>query len=271
MAGKTPMLKTLILDRVLLTAGSGNSPPRAWPHLERLSLGSELFCVDIDWDCFGPQLRVLDLACFNHGLEVTNTHALNEPARSALARLKRLEFVRIDCKNLALEATKWLIKPSCISRTLRGLVLSTSRDMRTAQEGICFDMLDFINNEDITTMGLLDFGFENIQSYLHSKTGKPFVECVTRFPNVHTVLAYPERYEGHELVIEALVRLAANHGVIKTIYQNCLRGVQRDRILALAKEYGVEVIDRPREWPFPPHLFEAPYHKDCLGVPGNWR
>ncbi len=106
------------------------------------------------------------------------------------------------------------------------------------------------------SLGMSNFRWPDSLSYLSAYTGRRFVEWVDRFPAVQTVAAYPQNFDTAGEVILSLVE----RGRVKTIYESCLSGVTRDKVLGLAKEQGVTIVHTRN--PYRPAVFPWPERKE---------
>ena len=145
-----------------------------------------------------------------------------------------------------------LLGPSVEKRKLRGFDLKYMTTVWDTEDIIGLSSFDFLHKEDIEALGLSNFVFpypdRPAPSGRASADAQSFLDWVSSFPNLHTVFAYPFELDGARFAIEGLVKLG-----IKTIYTDCLIGVERDRIMKLAKDKGVTIIhavrdDSPRFW-----------------------
>ena len=93
-------------------------------------------------------------------------------------------------------------------------------------------------SDKLQTFGLSEFIFEDTDSYNDLFTTKPLLDVLSKFPSVHTVAAYPGAYARCADVIKALL----SHKGIRRIYQDCLMGVDRDLVMEMAREKGIEVL-----------------------------
>ena len=157
-----------------------------------------------------------------------------------LERFGNLEYFRcsegIDLGHITM--LRDFLRPSVQNHKLRGLEL---KYLPHAAE-VCTPLsaLNFLCKEDIVDLGLTSFRFPD--PYFRGGENQSSLEWLQTFPNLQTVAIYPYNTEGRHYVVEGLVRVG-----IKTIYQDCLFGVERDRIMALAEENGVTIIHRPAD------------------------
>ena len=79
--------------------------------------------------------------------------------------------------------------------------------------------LSFTFSEHITTLGLRDFEWSNTADYYSAFNPKPFLEWLDRFPNVHTVRAYPGPIADSLILFMELLKRSDR---VKVIYQDSL-------------------------------------------------
>jgi hypothetical protein len=238
--------------------------PAVWTRLQSLTLGP-LRPRENTWLVEDlPGLTVLDISR-KSGFNFTTWDPVD--ATEVVRQAPRLEYFRYG--GATSDEVLLFIEPALRSGTLKAVDLQmpsrgsisvhrsdggkgqgeTTRPTNDAFESI--DGLDwwFNDKQSITTLGLSNFHFPSVSSY-SSYTGVPFASWVKRFPNVHTVHAYPEKFDGCQDTIRALLLEAPQ---VKTIYQDCLLGVGRDQVLQLASQKGVRIVhsrDRaPGPWP----------------------
>jgi len=201
---------------------------------------------------YTEKLRMLDILMLDEvGAAGVLGHSSPDPAAVERPELKRLEFFRC-LSAIELPIVQEILRPSQESGTLQSVHL-TGKLMEP------FDELGatgagnalFTDKSSITSLGLHDFGWQDAFSYHSTLTGRPFLEWVERFPNLTTVAAYPEHFEGAGSVVRALVA----QGRFETVYQNCLIGVERDLVLEEARKHGTAVVHTatsymPSPWPW---------------------
>jgi hypothetical protein len=145
----------------------------------------------------------------------------------------RLEIFR--CRSpMRYEQLDEVVRPSFEKGNLRVLdiPLSTNHDA-------AFDLQQFaFESEKLHTLGLSKFIFEDPMNYASLFTAQPLLDTIAKFPNLHTVAAYPGAYARCGDVIRALL----SHKGIRRIYQDCLSGVERDEIMKIAHKKGVEIL-----------------------------
>jgi hypothetical protein len=219
-----------------------------------------------------PNLRVLDVAGESHFSfrfsDPNNTESAGMPIR----RAPNLEFFRYG--GCITDDVMRFMEPAMRSGSLktvdlhapladhlRPYQLSVREDSPTTlrpDPDHFLDRLDrwFVNKPAIAILGLTGFRWNNVGSYTTSYTGLPFVLWAKEFPNVHTIYAYPDKFDGCMNTIRALLDIPQ----VTTIYQDCLQGVGRDEILELARKKKVEIKYSKRRGPGPwPAFREGAY------------
>jgi len=105
----------------------------------------------------------------------------------------------------------------------------------------------------IRAVGMHGWMWTDDLSYHSSHTGRPFLDWVAKFPvTPETVSCYPEPFDTAGEAVLSLVRMKG----VKTIFQNCLRGILRDKVLKEAKQRGVVVHHTVN--PYRPPIFPWP-------------
>jgi hypothetical protein len=268
----TPNLRALALDGWdtyfgrrwhISTDGTEVSAGTAWGRLEKLVLGS-LTCRQ-SFPLFGdlsdlPNLKVLDVS----GLAMSQLKLCwtRQADETRLLQVPKLELFRLS-ESVSEDVLRFLepclrngsLKTLDVSVPFEGALPDAPDDYPTTNlrkdATHQLDQLDrwLVSKRSITTLGLSGFRWNNSASYTTSYTGLPLALWVREFPNVQTVYAYPQKFDGSMDTIRALLDVAQ----VKTIYQDCLHGIGRDEILRLAKERGVEIVDSndraPGPWP----------------------
>ncbi|KAK3309131.1 uncharacterized protein B0T15DRAFT_509519 [Chaetomium strumarium] len=116
--------------------------------------------------------------------------------------------------------------------------------------------LSFAVSENLHTLGLHRFNFYYDRHDRLGTTkafdGQPFIDWIECFPNLHTVLVYPDEWEAVDLFIMQLIA----HPRVKVIHQDVLRGVAWDNAQRLAELHGVELHHTPFFAPTRWHVFE---------------
>ncbi|KAI6377864.1 hypothetical protein MCOR25_002383 [Pyricularia grisea] len=265
-----PNLEQLYLD-VAVVHGTAVDPG-SLPKLKTLVIGCLIpGFADTDDPVVGrrifptlpPTLRVLDLGLSSYSLVKEILFHYPEPLERPT--LSHLEVFRLLDNDYDADAVLEVLKPSMEAGSLRVMDVALPRSPtgalvdRLGYEAAIAATVDQFAGPDLplsslTTVGIPRYVTRNMRSYHSTHTTRPFVDWVAKFPNVDTVRFYPEAIEN---AAEAMIGLVKLPGV-KTIYQNCLKGVLRDEVLALAGEVGVRIVDTPDAW-FPaqfPYVFE---------------
>lgn len=160
---------------------------------------------------------------------------------AAFQRFENLEHFR-ENSAMRLSLLRQVLAPSVANRTLRGLELNYQSSVAEVHEIVGLSSLDFLHKEDIEVLGLTNFLFPNPDDRAPGGRDSPsFLTWVATFPNLHTIVVYPFKFPDVQFLIEGLVGLG-----IKTIITDVLVGVERARILGLAKDKGVTIIHEPR-------------------------
>jgi hypothetical protein len=98
----------------------------------------------------------------------------------------------------------------------------------------------------IRTMGIFRFRF---QPFPRNDADLPLPNFLASFPSLEVLEIQSEDYEELEFcgVIEAIMKVTK----LKTIYQSQVKGALMDKLVALGRSRGVEVVwgERPRQWP----------------------
>ncbi|TLD28828.1 hypothetical protein PspLS_03525 [Pyricularia sp. CBS 133598] len=266
-----PELEQLYLD-VAVVHSTADVDAGALPKLKTLVIGCAIpGFADTDDPVIGrrifptlpPTLRVLDLGMSSYSLVEEILFHYPEPLERPV--FSHLEVFRLLDNDYDADAVLEVLKPSMESGSLRVMDVALPRSPagalvdRLGYEAAIAATVDQFAGPDLplsslTTVGIPRYVTRNMRSYHSTHTTRPFVDWVAKFPSVDTVRFYPEAIEN---AAEAMVGLVKLPGV-KTIYQNCLKGVLRDEVLALAGEAGVRIVDTPDAW-FPaqfPYVFE---------------
>ncbi|CEJ81894.1 hypothetical protein VHEMI01996 [[Torrubiella] hemipterigena] len=100
--------------------------------------------------------------------------------------------------------------------------------------------------KSIKQMGIFGFRF---RSFPRNDDDLPLPSFLASFPNLEEVELGSDHYEDGEFctVIAAVLKATK----LKRLYQSQVRGVMMDRLPALGRAYGVEIVygERPRPWP----------------------
>ncbi|KAK4153205.1 hypothetical protein C8A00DRAFT_43831 [Chaetomidium leptoderma] len=172
--------------------------------------------------------------------------------------LPKLEVFR--CMAPALDPTllRHIIEPAAKSDTLKVLDLAVvprstfpsvnpSNSANSTFEPV--RDLPFALSENLHTLGLHDFNFYVDPTSRFGATsefdGKPFLDWVDCFPNLHTVACYPGQWQR----VDALIMQLIVHPKVKVIHQDCLKGVAWDEASILAEKHGVELHHTPNHMP----------------------
>ncbi|KAI6496265.1 hypothetical protein MCOR13_007046 [Pyricularia oryzae] len=264
-----PNLEQLYLDVAVVHCTAVD--PGALPKLKTLVIGCLIpGFADTDDPVVGrrifpslpPTLRVLDLGMSSYSLVKEILFHYPEPLERPT--LSHLEVFRLLDNDYDADAVLEVLKPSMESGSLRVMDVALPRSPagalvdRLGYEAAIAATVDQFAGPDLplsslTTVGIPRYVTRNMRSYHSTHTTRPFVDWVAKFPNVDTVRFYPEAIENAAEAIVGLVKLPG----VKTIYQNCLKGVLRDEVLTLAGEAGVRIVDTPDAW-FPaqfPYVF----------------
>lgn len=67
---------------------------------------------------------------------------------------------------------------------------------------------------------------------------QPALDMISRFPNVHTVAAYSNAFSQRGDFVRALLY----HEGIKRIHQDGVAGVERDELMEIAKNRGIDIV-----------------------------
>lgn len=237
---------------------------------DRVSMCSEDPTGFRPFPSLGPKMRVIDILSRDDAVSfgvLGHQPVLYDPDRPEQGgddpKLDRLEVFR--CRgSLDPRDIEWCITPAMDSGTLHTLELSGDPVPDVPHPVDYFT--HFGDASRVRTLGLYDFRFDNAMSYRNPYTGRPFLDWLARFPGVETVSVYPQPFDGApETIAELLERTgpaAATDGSVaganrvRTVYQDCLQGVQMDKVLALAAAKGVNVV-RTRA-PYRPPVFPYP-------------
>jgi hypothetical protein len=152
-----------------------------------------------------------------------------------------LEFFR--CRSaMPADRLETIVAPSIMQGALKTLdVASGDARPHGGDFALSPPQLSF-SSMSLETLGMSSFLFDDTDSYSALFTAKPFLDWLSKFPNVHTVAAYPSTYARCADVIKALL----SHKGIKRIYQDCLTGVVLDEVRAEANKRGIEIIHQRR-------------------------
>ncbi|KAK4241638.1 hypothetical protein C8A03DRAFT_30221 [Achaetomium macrosporum] len=105
--------------------------------------------------------------------------------------------------------------------------------------------LSFALSENLHTLGFHSFNFfhdsTNSLGTNRAFDGQPFIDWLDCFPKLHTVCAYPGRWEATDVFMMQLIA----HPRVKVLHQDVLRGVAWDEACRLAELYGVELHHTP--------------------------
>ena len=143
-----------------------------------------------------------------------------------------------------------VVGPSFRSGSLRVLDIPASEcltieELNQFDEPVIAPQRFPFTSESLQTFGLSKFFFEDLDSYNGLFTARPFLDLIGKFPNVDTVAAYPSAYARCADIIKALLF----HKGIKRIYQDCLVGVDRDQVMEMARQKGIEVLHHKKYMP----------------------
>ena len=134
-----------------------------------------------------------------------------------------------------------LVGPSLKNGKLKTLEISPAFD----ESGEIMELLELnedmpFSSEHVHTLCLTGFFIPGDLVWSHRGTGaaQPLLNLLARFPNVRTIGAYPRPFHGHTDVIKILLGLDG----IKTIYQDCLMGVELDEALEVARKRGIQLV-----------------------------
>ncbi|KAJ9156140.1 hypothetical protein NKR23_g1350 [Pleurostoma richardsiae] len=234
MVAKTPRLKKLYMSSAYRTRDFPvQSDSWHWSNLEELAVDATLsYAFSWPITLTSEKLRAV------HVQQYDVLYAF-ERAPNDHIHLDGLEaFFCWD--EIPIGHLKTLLSKSCQKRKLRALVTGKPFDPDTQRPVKEWSSLDFINHKDIEVLGMVDFAWSNEATYLSPLTGQPFLDWVDLFPNVHTVIARPERFNAWPSIIEALILRG-----IKNIYTLPLLGMDRDRLTKMAEENGTKIFTLP--------------------------
>lgn len=256
------------MDRVaFLSPRDLDHPDDHLPNLKGLFIGRSAALVFVagvtpNSRVFPPlpeSLRVLHLNT-NHAIF---QELCRYPAPLVRPSFSELESFTFSADSYNVDTVLDLLRPSLEAGSLRtldiGMPMSDPLMPGLNEQASAVRILRFVDNpallSSVTTVGMSGFRFRGV-SYRASLSAEPFALWVKKFPAVRVVHAYPELFENAGDVVPALISVVEG---VKTIYQNCLRGELRSRVLPWAAKKGVKIVDTKESWaPVQfPYVFEV--------------
>lgn len=264
MIESTPNLEQLYLNFYILRFKPTPLPPtqHRWSQIRVLVLGHNVHITPREsgircWPEIPREIRSIEILS---DCPVVTTHVLwgiDDGENIPIGRWEKLRVFR--CRS-AIEYARLdeVVRPSFQSGNLRVLDVSASRPSLGLQDlaqpnEIALNPPEFsLTSDKVHTLGLSNFIFEDPLNYAALFTARPFLDWLSKFPSVDTVAAYPSAYLRCTDVIRALLF----HKGIKRIFQDCLAGVDRDEVMKVARQKGIEVIHHKKFMPptFPQDL-----------------
>ena len=261
----------------------GSEDVVGWPSLHSVTFGEHM-CVQPDAQigasrCFPPLRRGLrkleilttDLALTHHILTMRDhRESESDPESTGSEASLELPSLQIFRCRTSVQPTllQEVLKPAIDNGSLKVLELaiqptgfSFPRFMshaatypigvtippNTTRRGDPVPLEDFAwaASDHVHTIGLYGFNWSDGGSGGSGFDGQPMIEWIDKcFPNAETLVAYPGKYANTAPFIMGLICLRP--GVVKTVHQDCLVGVEWDEAQKLAKKNGVRLCHTPK-------------------------
>ncbi|KAL8363338.1 hypothetical protein RB601_009217 [Gaeumannomyces tritici] len=250
-----PNLEQLYLDRLVLsTLPDLVETGHPLPKLKCLFIGKDISLAPVSPDLrvlppLPDSLRVLHLETQDYEIFKELLQCPEPLTRPNFAQLEHFTF---PANSYNVDEALELLLPSLKAGSLRTLGLGMPFSDPTApglsEQDSAARIQRFVADpallSSVTTVGMSGFRFASA-SYRASLSAEPFAAWVKNFPNARVVHAYPEPFENAGEVVPALVKAVDG---VRVIYQNCLRGELRSRVLPWAAKKGVQIVDTRNPW-----------------------
>ncbi|KAL8392262.1 hypothetical protein RB599_004972 [Gaeumannomyces hyphopodioides] len=262
-----PKLEQLYFDRIIFFSIPSfvEHMGDCLPNLKALFIGKDAILTPQSPDSrafptLPESLRVLHLDTQHYEIYKELSRCPEPMTRPRFAQLEHFTF---SANSYSVDAVLELLRPSLEAGSLRtldvGMPLSDPTEPGLSEQDSAARIQRFVADpallSSVTAVGMSGFRFASA-SYRASLSAEPFAAWVKNFSNARVVHAYPEPFENAGEVVPALVKAVDG---VRVIYQNCLRGELRSRVLPWAAQKGVQIVDTKDPWApvrFP-YVFEA--------------